>query len=342
MTYLTNNNAIVLFLSTGEKIRVEKSDSKYAKILGVFDLPTDQQEGEVKKILKTTILGKKVVEEFEGFQIVDDQVHYQGERLPLSLEQKVLSIVEDGLPLGHFEKFWERLQKNPSSSSVNELMDFLSYKELPITDDGHFIAYRGVRPDYYSVHGNTNTKVKQGKVNDGGHIFNGIGEVIEVLRRDVDDNRAQECSYGLHIGSLNYAAGWGSKVVVVKVDPADVVSVPKDANFQKCRVCKYEVLYDFVGEITSSVVKDDGSDELVEEIEDDAQEVCDARLAFIDRVEQYLVNKADQGYTEVTVRQIQNAFSPLWPSKQSVLDALQELWVDWHEDGTNIIVELAD
>lgn len=342
MTYLTNATAIVLFLSTGEKIRVEKADPKYAKILGVFDLPADQQEAEVKKILKTTILGKKVVEEYEGFQIVDDTVHYNGERLPLSLEQKVLSIVEDGLPLGHFEKFWERLQKNPSSSSVNELMDFLSYKELPITDDGYFIAYRGVRPDYYSVNGNTNTKVVQGKVDSNGHIWNGIGETIEVLRRDVDDNRSQECSYGLHIGSLNYAAGWGQKVLVVKVDPADVVSVPKDCHFQKCRVCKYEVLYDFVGEITSSVVKDDGSDELVEEVEDDTQEICDARTAFIDRVDQYLANKIEQGYTEVTVRQIQNAFSPLWPSKQSVLDALQELWVDWEEDGNNIIVCLED
>jgi len=325
MTYLTNASAIILFLSNGEKIRVEKTDKNYAKIVKTFELPKEEQEDAIRSIITPAAITPAAIAGNPGFSIDGDVVTYQGEQLPPALVQKVLSILRDGLPLEHFEKFWERLEKNPSSSSVNELIDFLSYKELPITEDGYFIAYRGVNMDYYSVHGNLKTKVLQGKVDSQGRILNEIGATIEVLRREVDDNRDQGCSYGLHVGSLDYASSWGPKVIVVKVDPADVVSVPKDSACQKCRVCKYEVLYDFVGEITASVVSDTGEDDIVTNSDNE-------RSAFIQKVYQYLEGKADEGLSEVTVRQIQNSFSPIWPSKESILDALQELWYEWDED----------
>jgi 23S rRNA U2552 (ribose-2'-O)-methylase RlmE/FtsJ len=167
-------------------------------------------------------------------------------------------------------------------------------------------------------------------VDDQGRILNAIGETIEVSRRQVDDNRDIGCSYGLHVGSLDYASSWGPKVIVVKVDPADVVSVPKDCSCQKCRVSKYEVLYDFVGEITASVVGDDGEDDVVTSDENE-------RTEFVSKVDNYLQRKIEEGYEEVTVRQIQNSFSPVWPSKESVLDALQELWFDWDD---NYVVDL--
>ena len=330
MTYLTNANAIILFFENGEKARVEKTDKNYPKVIKCFELPSNEQEKAVRLILSPVTITKENIKGNKGFEVVGDNVTYQGEELPPALVQKVLSIIRDGLPLEHFAKFWERLEKNPSSSSVNELIDFLSYKELPITEDGHFIAYRGVQTDYYSIHGNLNTKVLQGLVDENGKIWNGIGETIEVSRRQVDDNREVGCSYGLHVGSLDYASSWGPKVIVVKVDPADVVSVPKDSSCQKCRVCRYEVLYDFVGEITASVVTEDGEDELVT---DDGLE----RSEFIKKVHNYLSRKIDEGYSEVTVRQIQNSFSPVWPSKESVLDALQELWFEWDD---NYVVDL--
>lgn len=325
MTYLTNASAIILFLSNGEKARVEKTDKNYAKVLKCFELPTEDQEQAVRSVLKPATITKAAIKGYTGFRVEGDTVLYQGEELPPALVTKVLSIIRDGLPLAHFEKFWERLEKNPSSSSVNELIDFLSYKELPITEDGYFIAYRGVGVDYWSIHGNTQTKVIQGQVDGQGRILNAIGETIEVSRRQVDDNREIGCSFGLHVGSLDYASSWGPKVIVVKVDPADVVSVPKDCSCQKCRVCKYEVLYDFVGEITASVVSDDGEDDIV-------PDTTKERDDFVEKVANYLDRKIEEGYDEVTVRQIQNSFSPIWPAKEAVLDALQELWVDWDDE----------
>lgn len=325
MKYITNSKAIILILSDNTNVRVEKSDASYAKILKSFELPKNEQEAAILMILNPVIQGKSAVNDVEGFELINDEIHYQGERLPAALERKVISIMEDGLPLDHFAKFWERLQNNPSATSINELVDFLSYKELPITEDGFFIAYKGVDSSYWSVKGNTSTKVTQGIVNSSGQILNSIGSIIEVPRRQVDDNRVNECSHGLHVGSLDYAKSWATKVVVVKVDPADVVSVPKDCSCQKCRVSKYEVLYDFVGEITASVVSDDGEDDIVDDMTNNRQD-------FINRVQDYLTKKSDAGFDEVTIRQIQNSFSPEWPSREAVLDALQELFYSWEDD----------
>jgi glycerol-3-phosphate cytidylyltransferase-like family protein len=263
-------------------------------------------------------------------------IFYNNEKLPKALSDKVLSIIRDGLSLDHFAKFWENLNQNPSYHVVNEtgFFEFLEYKELPITEDGCFLAYRGVGSDYWSISGNPETKILQGKANDRGQIYNGIGEIIEIKRSCVSDDRNVHCHKGsLHIGSLDYAKEWGNKVVVVKVNPADVVSVPNDCHSQKCRVCKFEVVSDFIEEIQVSVVDVKGNDTIVT---NDSKELSE----FIDKIENYLTKKRGDGYSEITVRQIQNIFSPNWPTKESVLNALQELEEYWSSSDGNLIVHL--
>lgn len=333
MNYITNANAIILILSNGERVRVEKTDKNYAKILNVFTLPKDEQESTVLGIVNPLNSFKA-----DGFVIVGDNITFQGNPLPKALVTKILSIIRDGLPIEHFEKFWENLKENPSAQSVAELTDFLSYKELPITEDGYLIAYKGVKDDYYSSTGNKDTIVLQGTVNDQGQIYNGVGEIIEVARNCVDDDRTNECSFGLHCGSLDYARGFSSRMVLVKVNPKDVVSVPKDYSFQKCRVSKYEVVSDFVEEIITSVVDERGGDTL-ETIEDDTEVFHEERNKTLEKIAAYLLRKEEAGFTQVTVRQIQNIFSPNWLSKETVLDALQSLWYDWDEiDGVLVVI----
>lgn len=175
--------------------------------------------------------------------VINGALHYKGVPLAGVVSNKLLSILSEGISSASpFLKFLERLMSNPSSSSVLELYDFLSYKELAIDEDGFVIAYRGVGPDLWSVSGNKSTVVLRGKVNSGGQIYNGIGETIEVQRMSVDDNRRRGCSRGLHVGSFDYANSWGSRTLIVRFDPADAVSVPVDCQFQKLRVCKYQIL----------------------------------------------------------------------------------------------------
>ena len=66
-----------------------------------------------------------------------------------------------------------------------------------------------------------------------------------MARNSVCDDADVGCSYGFHAGSYDYAkgyAGGGGHLVVVEIDPTDVVSVPKDCSCQKLRTAKYKVV----------------------------------------------------------------------------------------------------
>ena len=100
-----------------------------------------------------------------------------------------------------------------------------------------------------------------------------------MTRSKVDDDRARGCSNGLHAGALNYVAGYGSlengdKIVIVKINPADVVSVPSDCNCEKLRTCRYEVVGEYQGELlkplySANFTEDEYADDEDYDIRDD-------------------------------------------------------------------------
>jgi hypothetical protein len=192
----------------------------------------------------------KAVEDFcQGdIEVKDEVVFYKGHRLHGVVVEKLLSMLREGMKdSAPLVNFITRLQSNPSANSVNELYSFLSYKQLPTTEEGKIMGYKGVQSDYWSSTGNADTIVVQGQTNQRHQIFNGVGETVEVARRCVDDNKDNHCSHGLHIGSFDYADGWAGsdgRLLVVEFDPEDAVSVPTDCNFQKLRVSKYKVVSD--------------------------------------------------------------------------------------------------
>lgn len=322
MKYIANNTGIVFFFD-GKPLKVDKGTNQYARILRAFDLPEADQEASISKIL----FEKNGYSEVEGFVISPQSVIYNGLELPEVLAQKVRNLVEEGVPVTLFPNFWENIEENPSSSSVRELYDFLAYKELPLTEDGCFLAYKGLESDYWSISGNTKTLVVKGKVDSRGRIFNGVGEEIEVVRRDVDDNRNNHCSFGLHVGSLDYAQNFSrGKVVVVKVNPKDVVSVPSDYNCQKCRVSAYKVVSDFGAEIKAPAADENGV-----ELQSEEKKISSE---FVSRVDNYLTKKQQLGFNVVYLKAIQNAFSPDYPSRLRVKDAVESLGYALSTDGT--------
>lgn len=179
-------------------------------------------------------------------RVENGSVYYFNERLHGVVVDKLMELLSQGMDASApFIKFIKNLLNNPSKSSVDELYDFLSYKSLPIDKDGYVIAYKGVAHDGWSKSGNTQTTVIKGETNERGQILNRVGDTIEVLRRSVDDNRNNNCSHGLHVGSFDYAKSWASgdgKLLMVRFDPADAVSVPTDCYCQKLRVSRYEIL----------------------------------------------------------------------------------------------------
>lgn len=187
-----------------------------------------------------------------AIKIQDGKLYYNNFELHGVVVNKLFDLLKagaaDATPLLNFIS---RLMANPSANSVNELYSFLSYKSLPISPEGKFLAYKGVKNDFYSKQSNKDTIVVQGKTDSSGAIFNGVGETIEVARRSVDDNKGNHCSFGLHVGSYDYANDWAGsdgRLLLVEVDPADAVSVPTDCSFQKLRVSKYRVVSDITPE----------------------------------------------------------------------------------------------
>lgn len=324
-------NGLTVFIA-GRQVTFAASSFKYDEAVAITNddsLSTQEQtEALVKLEQESGTVAAIPVE--QGFTQDDSGVYYNGRQLSGCLATKVQSMLEAGMTnFTALINFLDRLGQNPSKGAADELYDFLSYKELPITEDGFFLAYKGVRDDWWSSTGNTKTRVLQGKVDNAGRIYNGIGEVIEISRQDVDDDRRHGCSEGAHVGSLDYAKGFCSKLLVVKVDPKDVVSVPTDCNFQKLRTCKYEVVSEYEKELTApvAIVKED---KVIEQTH---------RSGIAGRVSDYLDKKGasdDDDYVPVTVRQIQNAMSPEYPQAQVVLRILDDLGWDYDIDSESI------
>lgn len=121
--------------------------------------------------------------------------------------------------------FITNMLENPYIDAVHEIYEYCKNMDFEITEDGCFLAYKKVRDDLGSVYDNGKTKHK-------------IGEYTEVEKFDTD--RSRECSYGLHFCSKQYLNSYGGEVVIlVKVNPKDVVSIPKDYNFAKGRCKRY-------------------------------------------------------------------------------------------------------
>lgn len=176
----------------------------------------------------------------EGVCLVDDngKVYFNGEEVHGTIVTRINEFIRDGLPIDNLLRFVERVKQNPSYRAQQELYDFLENKGLPVTDDGYFLAYKAVQSNYMDKY--------------SGKIDNSPGQTVSMDRAKVDDERSRHCSKGLHCGALDYVYMYGGgddHIIIVKVDPKDVVSVPNDCSCQKCRVCRYEVLRDFEGSL---------------------------------------------------------------------------------------------
>ena len=112
-------------------------------------------------------------------------------------------------------------------------------------EDGYLMLYKGVKSDgkggYESVASGT-AWVNGEKV--VGHIPASVGDVITMPRSEVSDDPNVACHAGLHAAARDYALGYARQgtMLTMRVDPADVVSVPADSAQQKMRVCRYEVV----------------------------------------------------------------------------------------------------
>lgn len=176
--------------------------------------------------------------------VANGKVYFDGDPVDNALTQQIIQFLEAGEDFGHLINFYENIAANPEQHSREQLFTWLQATGgFTITDDGHFIAYKGVRKngaEYESI--NRGKAIVDGEVFEGS-IPNYIGAVVEMPRSEVVFDPQTHCSIGLHAGSWSYASGFAQGAVLsVKVNPRDVVSVPNDHGYAKLRTCRYEVL----------------------------------------------------------------------------------------------------
>lgn len=204
--------------------------------------------------------------------INQDKVYLNGQKITGKLVDRIVELFRQGYDTKYLSNFLAKLQNNPSYRSVNELFTFLEHQGFPITEDGCFLGYKSVRQDYLDHH--------------SGKFMNNPGAVLTMPRNTVNEDARLACSSGFHVGTLEYARGFGGgnkRIMVVKVDPADVVSVPA-SNTNKLRTCKYEVLREHVDvdvHLNEGVYKADGSEfiqpnrQCVDEVNSDVTHIAD-------------------------------------------------------------------
>lgn len=248
----TDNSLTVVFSDLGKVYNVDNSSPNWDKILE--KLENADYDG-----LEELLSVKKTVETFfaatsaEGVEVDDIGVKFNGAYVHNYLTGKILDFAKRGLPIKPLVKFFEKVMKNPSYRAVNELYKFLEHGLMPITPEGNFLGYKSVRKDYMDWYSNK--------------FRNQVGDAPPPMKRnEVCDDPEIGCSNGYHVGTLEYAKNFNSnnRVMIVEVDPADVVSVPHDCNHQKLRTIFYRVVGEF-----EKPLDNDFSDEYNQEDEDE-------------------------------------------------------------------------
>lgn len=235
--YIIANDGTVAAVVGGETYNFNKSHPNYDKLISHL------KNNNVEHFEACYDIVSHINAYCEGYVNCNNgSLSWDGIKMPDMFTGTILDMIRQGFPFEPMLNFLDNLSQNPSDHAIVELFDFMENKNMPITYDGHFLAYKAVREDYKDIY--------------SGKFDNSVGSICEVPRNKVDSNRDNGCGHGLHVGAIDYAKSYGgidldndgdggNHLMICKVNPMDVVSVPRDSKFQKLRCCKYEVVAKF-------------------------------------------------------------------------------------------------
>lgn len=246
--YQITKDTIVIQIDSAP-ITIHKDEEQFDE---VKDAIRDKRWNDIRTLIMPPVV--RELKEFKDSEVVvkDGEVTFQGHLINNAATRKILSLREEGFDVGPMVNFLKREQMNPSFVARQELYEFLEANGFMIDEDGYIIAYKVVRNDYLDKHTRT--------------MDNSVGTtVVEKGGRDsVDPNRNNTCSRGLHFGGYDYVVKnfghrvgqeGGDRLLILRVDPADVVTIPPDYNQQKGRAWRYTVVDEIKGDPRKLVKK---------------------------------------------------------------------------------------
>ena len=258
------NTIEATFMVDGELVplRVSEEDrlATYRKIIDLLEVPNPDIDEIGYELYDLMSPVAKVKREIESSFYLSDNMSIQGGVLKFgdfvleeTLASHMLSLLnEDNTPKD--EKLWksyvtflDNLHQNVNEDVRNQLFRWMDYENkagngFGITEDGCIVGYKGcVGTVLQPMSQFTGNAIVDG-VEVSGSIPNKVGSVISMPRSAVEYDPEVGCAVGLHVGTRDYAVNWAPILLLVKVNPRDVVSVPYECDSQKMRVCKYTVL----------------------------------------------------------------------------------------------------
>lgn len=261
-SYIRTSDHLTIVFDDGATANVYNNNPRLTDVIKAL---AKQDYETVRRIALPATAVKQQVADFgisaELVTIEHGVVSFKGSPMHNTLTDRMLSMLSEGFDINPLKLFLINLQNNPSYRAVNELYGFLERGNLPITEDGHFLAYKKVRNDYRDVHsGTVLNKLANGFTSDERNalpmqfgrvvvdIENGV-TVVSMQRNDVDEDSRNDCSNGLHFCSKDYLGGFGGQVILtVKINPADVVAIPVSET-SKGRACKYQIIAEADGSL---------------------------------------------------------------------------------------------
>ena len=227
--YIETPQGLTFVLFGGSKT-LAHDDKRYSTVrnmihddLSEFDIAEvlTERAREVEKVIRLT---PRL--EYQAGTILCD-----GEPMHNYAVDKLIELIDAGLPCRPLINFLDKLIKNPSFRVVEHLYEFLEFGKVPLTQEGNFVAYKAIRADWHDIH--------------SGRFDNSIGASPRVPRNAVDEDPDRTCSNGLHVCSFGYLPHFSHSnghVVAVEVSPEDVVAIPRDYNNTKMRCAGYTVI----------------------------------------------------------------------------------------------------
>lgn len=220
----------VIFHPTKGQYTVSRSHTKWPDILKLLKERKFSEACQLLDAYKYVAQKLDALKDIFAIDPITGLVTSSSNRLiPSAVADKVKDLVAGGHPTQPLNRFFEKLALAPAQHVWNETLLFMVANDMVMFEDGDILGYKKVRNDYTDSHTGT--------------FNNAPGQRVTMPRAEVDDDRRISCSSGLHVAAFEYAKNFGGgRLVVVKVDPRDVVSIPYDYNNQKMRTCGYQVI----------------------------------------------------------------------------------------------------
>jgi len=218
-------------------------DHTHPRYTGLVECVHSEDVDEFVNLFNT---GHQIEDWSEGdFEFRDGFLYFEDEQIATDPTNRIIECIAGGFPHKFMLNYLTNLYDNVSERAVQESYKWTSHNKNEYITEG----------DLVDIH-------------TGKSFRNNVGDKCSMKRRQVCDDHTKGCDTGLHVGTYEYACNWAGNsgvVVLVKFNPANIVSVPSDCQYSKLRVSEYEVVAIAREQLEEPVYMEDEDDDMYDD-----------------------------------------------------------------------------